>query len=149
MNVTSERHHVTVPTNGRPHVVLDAAHYGRLHHIAMASRQRAPAEAALLLREVERAELRAREHMPETVVTIGSQVTFRYNDNGQSQSVVLVFPHDADFAKRRVSVLTPIGATLIGLSQGDEMRWTTRYGEVRSLTVLKVRQPPDHSPKQA
>jgi regulator of nucleoside diphosphate kinase len=145
MNVQSERNDVTVYGNGRPPVVLDAAHYGRLHHIAVTSRQRAPAEAALLLREVERAELRAREHMPATVVTIGSQVTFRYNDNGHSQTVVVVFPHDADFAKRRISVLTPIGATLIGLSEGDEMRWATRYGEVRSLTVLKVRQPADHS----
>ena len=136
--VHSESNHRTSSDCNRPNLVVDAAHYNRLHTLAVASRRRAPGEAALLLREVERAELRAAGDIPPNVVTIGSQVTYRYNDNGYSQTVTLVFPQDADFAQRRVSVLTPIGATLIGLSEGDHMTWKTRYGELRSLTVLKV-----------
>ena len=77
--------------------------------------------------------------MPPNVITIGSEVSFRYNDNGQSRAVRLVFPRDADINRGWVSVLTPIGATLIGLAEGDQMTWTTRHGEERSLTILEVK----------
>jgi regulator of nucleoside diphosphate kinase len=53
----------------------------------------------------------------------------------------LVFPNDADISKGWVSVLTPIGATLLGLAEGDQMEWTTRYGEARTLTILTVNEP--------
>jgi regulator of nucleoside diphosphate kinase len=37
-----------------------------------------------------------------------------------------------------VSVLTPIGAALIGLARGTSIGWETREGEERRLTVLEV-----------
>jgi regulator of nucleoside diphosphate kinase len=125
---------------GKPPIVVDNAHYRRLHDLASAAIERAPDVATLLLDELERAEVCFRNEMPPTVVNIGSEVTFRYNDNGQSRTVRLVFPNDADISKGWVSVLTPIGATLLGLAEGDQMEWTTRHGEVRSLTILTVKQ---------
>jgi regulator of nucleoside diphosphate kinase len=77
--------------------------------------------------------------MPPDVINIGSFVTFRYNDTGWSEEVQLVLPEDANMSERRVSVFTPIGVALIGVAEGQEMSWTTRYGETRSLTVLNVR----------
>ena len=126
---------------GKPPIVVDNAHYGRLHDLASAALERAPDVATLLLDELERAEVCSGTEMPAAVVNIGSEVTFRYNDNGQSRTIRLVFPTDADINKGRVSVLTPIGATLLGLGEGDQMEWITRYGEARSLTVLAVTQP--------
>jgi regulator of nucleoside diphosphate kinase len=126
---------------GKPPIVVDDAHYGRLHDLASAAIERAPDVATLLLDELERAEICSSDEMPSAVVNIGSEVTFRYNDNGQSRTVRLVFPNDADIGKGWVSVLTPIGATLLGLAERDQMEWTTRYGEARSLTILNVRQP--------
>ena len=128
-------------TTGKPPIVVDNAHYGRLHDLASAAIERAPDVATLLLDELERAEACSSDEMPPTVVNIGSEVTFRYNDNGQSRTVRLVFPNDADISKGWVSVLTPIGATLLGLAEGDQMEWTTRYGEARSLTILTVNEP--------
>jgi len=52
--------------------------------------------------------------------------------------VQLVFPVDADMEADRISVLTPIGAALIGLSEGQSIEWRTRSGEWKTLTVLKV-----------
>ena len=128
---------------GKPPIVMDRAHYTRLHSLASAVLSRDPDVAALLLDELERAELCVSEAMPPTVVNIGSEVTFRYNDNGHSRTVRLVFPHEANINKGSVSVLTPIGATLLGLAEGDQMKWTTRHGEARSLTILKVEHPED------
>ena len=126
---------------GKPPIVVDNAHYRRLHDLASAAIGRAPDVATLLLDELERAEVSFGNEMPPTVVNIGSEVTFRYNDNGQSRTVRLVFPNDADISKGWVSVLTPIGATLLGLAEGDQMEWITRHGEARSLTILTVNQP--------
>jgi regulator of nucleoside diphosphate kinase len=130
----------TIP-GGKPDVIVDARHYTRLHDLALSDAERAPEVAALLLDELARAELRPSGEVPVDVVTIGSEATFRYNDNGRSQTVQLVWPHDANISEARISVFTPIGATLLGLSKGDTMEWTTRYGETRSLTVLNVRPP--------
>jgi regulator of nucleoside diphosphate kinase len=126
---------------GKPPIVMDRAHYRRLHDLASVAFDRDRDVATLLLDELERAELRSTDELPATVVNIGSEVTFRYNDTGQSRTVRLVFPHDADINQGSVSVLTPIGATLLGLAEGDQMKWTTRHGEARSLTVLQVTRP--------
>ena len=52
------------------------------------------------------------------MVNIGSQVSFRDEVTGREQTVSIVLPADADIAAGRVSVLTPIGAALIGLKAG-------------------------------
>jgi regulator of nucleoside diphosphate kinase len=52
--------------------------------------------------------------------------------------VELVYPVDADPLKNRVSVLTPIGAALLGLAQGQSIAWPSRGSGEHTLTVLKV-----------
>jgi hypothetical protein len=47
-------------------------------------------------------------------------------------------PGDADISQAKISILTPIGAALIGLSVEDSITWETRTGEIRQLTVLKI-----------
>jgi regulator of nucleoside diphosphate kinase len=76
--------------------------------------------------------------MPADVVNIGSEVSFRDEASGRVQRVTIVLPPDADIDRQRVSVLTPIGAALIGLARGASIGWETREGEERRLTVLEV-----------
>jgi regulator of nucleoside diphosphate kinase len=52
--------------------------------------------------------------------------------------VTLVLPGGADIAEGKVSVLTPIGAALIGLSTGQSIDWTARDGRTHRLTVEHV-----------
>ncbi|MCP2132899.1 GreA/GreB family elongation factor [Bradyrhizobium ottawaense] len=70
--------------------------------------------------------------------SFGSKVKFRDEQTGKVQEIVLVYPLDADIARRRVSVLTPVGAALLGLSVKQMISFRTRTGERRELTVLKV-----------
>jgi len=67
-----------------------------------------------------------------------SEVEFRDETTGQVRRVTLVYPNEADVAVGRISVLTPIGAALIGLSVSQTMEWETPGGERRSLTILSV-----------
>jgi regulator of nucleoside diphosphate kinase len=69
---------------------------------------------------------------------MGSFVEFRDDESGRVRTVQLVFPADADMEADRISVLTPIGAALIGLSEGQSIEWRTRGGDWKTLTVLKV-----------
>lgn len=130
-------------TRTDPPVMFDAAHVERLQGMAMAIMERAPEVAERLLQEIERSQVVSSSDLPQDVVTIGSRVTFIDESTSQQQTVTVVFPPDADIAERRVSVLTPIGAALIGLARGASINWETRTGETRELTVIDV-SPPEH-----
>jgi regulator of nucleoside diphosphate kinase len=69
---------------------------------------------------------------------MGSEAEFRDDATGQVRRVTLVYPQEADLEAGKISVLTPIGAALIGLSAGQSIEWHTLRGERRSLTVLRV-----------
>lgn len=121
-----------------PQLVIDEVHYDQLLDLAYGAMRRFPDVATRLLEEVERAEILNSGKMPANVVNIGSEVTYRDNTTGLNKTVTLVFPENADIAQGRASVLTPIGAALIGLAEGDTLDWTTRSGKRRLLTVLTV-----------
>ncbi|MDP1825254.1 MAG: GreA/GreB family elongation factor [Archangium sp.] len=62
------------------------------------------------------------ERAPD-VVTLGSRVEYENLESGERREVVLVLPEDADAATGRLSVLTPIGCSLIGVRQGETFTW--------------------------
>ena len=123
-----------------PRIVISKAEESRLTAIATASSQRLPETSAALLNELERAEVLPETAMPDDVVRIGSTIEFEVDD-GRSLKVQLVLPENADINAGRISVLTPVGAALIGLSPGQSMEWSGNDGRERLLTVLAVSRP--------
>lgn len=120
-----------------PSLIIDAGHYERLVSIAMSAMANSPALAKRLLDELERADLRPSEKVPATVVGIGSDVTFREEGADATRTVRLVFPSDADLERGHVSVLTPLGAALLGLSAGQNIAWEIG-GKVKQLEIVAV-----------
>ena len=55
-----------------------------------------------------------------------------------SHNYTLVWPSQADAAKRRISVLAPMGTALLGCRAGDRVEWQMPGGLVR-LTIEEVR----------
>ena len=125
-------------SHAKPGLIIAADQYEELQSLARQAMYRLPDVAHQLLEEVERAEIRRPDEVPSTVVAIGSQVTFRTESSGREQTVRLVYPREANIDARRVSVLTPIGAALIGLNEGESIDWESRDGMVRRLTVTRV-----------
>ena len=72
---------------------------------------------------------------------MNSSVVFRDDASGQERAITLVYPEDADVDAGWISVLTPIGAALIGLSNGQTIEFQLPGGSWRSLTVLGVSAP--------
>lgn len=57
--------------------------------------------------------------IPETTITMNSRVNLINIASGKIAEYELVFPAEADFSVDRVSVLAPLGAALLGRSEGD------------------------------
>jgi regulator of nucleoside diphosphate kinase len=96
--------------------------------------------ASILLSEMERAKVVPDTDMPTDVVRMNSRVEFELDD-GKRQVVELVYPKDANIDEKRISVLTPIGAALIGLSSGQTMMMRGRDGRPHKLRVISVQAP--------
>jgi len=112
-----------------------------LIHLAQRAEDRMPDLAAMLLTEIERAELHEASDIPRDVVTMNATIDFVDEASGATRTVQLVYPAEADIAAGRVSIMTPVGAGLIGLRQGQSILWPDRDGKQRNLTVTKVEQP--------
>ena len=121
-----------------PKVIISADDFAHFEALADGAMQRNPALADRLLDEISRAKIMTPEKMPGTVVAIGSTVTYRDETTGHEKSVTLVFPENADIERGRVSVMTPIGVALLGLSEGAAFYWDTRDNQRRMLTVIRV-----------
>jgi regulator of nucleoside diphosphate kinase len=127
-----------------PPLKIEAADFEKLARLSQAANSKAPEVADYLARELERAHVVPTGSLSEAVVRMGSTVAFRDDITGRTYDVVLVFPPDADIERRRISVLTPIGAALIGLSTGQTITFHSRDGARRELTVLHVTSPLNH-----
>ncbi|MBN9038605.1 MAG: nucleoside diphosphate kinase regulator [Rhizobiales bacterium] len=123
----------------RPPIVIGDLDHQRLTRLASAAPESMADVADELLGELDRARTRPQAGLPAGIVRMGSHVTFRSGD-GPQKSVQLVWPGEADIAQGRVSVLTPIGAALIGLTEGQSIGWEDRSGRTHELTVLAVGQ---------
>lgn len=64
------------------------------------------------------ARLIPKEALPVDRVAMNSRVTYEELPGGARRSVVLSYPLDADAAAGRVSVLSPIGLSLLGRAPG-------------------------------
>jgi regulator of nucleoside diphosphate kinase len=91
-----------------------------------------------LAREIDRAQVIEEFESRPSLVRMGSRITFRDDVTDQVRVVTLVYPDEADVSQGKISVLTPIGAALIGLSVSQSIEWQTTDGGWRSLTVIGV-----------
>ena len=121
-----------------PPITLSGIDFERLDRLAAAASETFPRTADFLAREIARATIAPSGFVLKGVVTMGARVEFRDDTTGQSRTVKLVYPDEADLADGRLSVLSPVGAALIGLSVGQSIEWQTPSGGWRSLTVLNV-----------
>jgi len=133
---------MTQTTTGRrkPPIIIGDIDLDRLTRLAAGAPAAMADAAEELLAELDRASTRVQKNMPDHIVRMGSTVTYRPAE-GAARTVQLVYPAEADIAQGRISVLTPIGAALIGLAQGQSIGWDDRSGRRHELTVVSVTQP--------
>ena len=134
--------------NRKPAITVTRTDYVRLMRLAESFADRNPSVAEELLVELDRAKVVEDSRIPADVVRMGSSLRFT-SDMGEDRTVTLVFPGEADIAQSKISILTPIGVALIGLSRGQSIDWTARDGRMHRLTVEAVEGPRPESHAEA
>lgn len=125
----------------RPPLQMRDADAERISDLALQYEARMPQVADLLLAEINRARVVPHARMSPDVVAMMSTVTFVDEASGVERTLQLVYPHDADLEAGRVSIMSLVGAGLIGLRAGQAISWPDRAGHERSLRITKVTQP--------
>lgn len=130
------------PTSSLPDIVISEQEENQLTALATAAMLNGRSEhvARILLAEMERAVLVPDADVPGSVVRMNSRVRFEL-DGGAPREVELVFPGEANIEEGKISVLTPVGAALIGLSPGQAMRVSGLDGRSQALNVIEVLPP--------
>ena len=125
----------------RPPIHLLAAESDMVASLALQVEHRSPVVAAMLLEEIERAELHEPASLPREAVTLASEIDFVDEKTGQVRTAQLVLPAEANIAVGRISILTPMGAALYGLMAGQSIDWPDLDGKERRIKILRVKQP--------
>jgi regulator of nucleoside diphosphate kinase len=124
-----------------PAIYVTRADYERLSRLLglTAARSRG---AQLLADELDRAIIVEADDLPGAFVRLGSRVSYEDQLTRKRRQVELVLPAAANIDEDRVSVFTPVGAALLGLTAGQSFVMPTEEGP-RTLRILAVEDPVD------
>jgi regulator of nucleoside diphosphate kinase len=125
---------------GRPAIFVAEGDARRLTFLLSEGRDGAHDVAHLreLRAELERAIIVAPDDIPPGVITMNSVVKVLDLTAGSRREITLVYPHEAQPADGRISVLAPLGTALLGYREGDEVEWLMPGG-IRRLRIESVR----------
>ncbi|WP_339773144.1 nucleoside diphosphate kinase regulator [uncultured Paraglaciecola sp.] len=120
----------------QPDIIISTADLAELEF--QLERSKLPAEVIRAIEnELDRATIVACKDLPQDVVAIGSQVTFKILDTQRTFTKTLCLPADTIKFEDSISVFAPIGSALIGLSTGQCIKWQTQRGE-QSVEIINV-----------
>ncbi len=94
---------------------------------------------------IDNADLVRPEEVPADTVTMYSQVMLVDSATGVHSKLTLCYPYDAEPAKGFISILSPIGISLIGLRVGALARWHGPDGNAASAQLLSILFQPEAS----
>lgn len=120
-----------------PPITISEADHERLSNLALASAH-LPGIGDYLLGELDRATIVPEDSLGADVVAMNRELEYRDEASGETRRVTLVYPEAQDIAAWKISVLTPVGAALIGLAAGQSIAFADRKGDERRLTVTRI-----------
>lgn len=92
--------------------------------------------------ELERAITVEPQHVAHDVVTMNSRVVLEMGD--ERQEVDLVYPDDADERAGKLSVLSDVGAAILGYQEGDAVDWVVA-DRTRRIRIERIVYQPESS----
>lgn len=83
------------------------------------------------------------DKVPANVVTMNSRVLFKDLRTHESGTVTVVYPSDASPSDGRISVLSPVGAALLGEAEGSVVELPLPHGQSRRIRIATVLYQPE------
>jgi len=78
--------------------------------------------------ELSRAVIIKADAFPPHAIRLNSKVWIEDVDTGKTMELIIVLPQHADIKQKKISVLTPIAAALIGFRKGEITKWKVPAG---------------------
>jgi len=127
----------------KPSIIVSSNDLERLEGLLTLPAFRSRSDLDGLRAELERADVREPQDMPADVITMNSRARFREEGTGREYELTLAYPKDANAEAQRVSIFSPAGSALLGLSAGQSIDWITPDGKALHLKVLEVTWQPE------
>jgi regulator of nucleoside diphosphate kinase len=81
--------------------------------------------------------------IPSDVATMRSRAEFRIEGTGLTQISTLVYPGECHTCEDAISVLTPLGSAILGLSEGQSIYYGGPDGTSVEVTMLRILYQPE------
>lgn len=124
--------------------VLTVLDHVRLAGLLRRGARQAHAPSSTLVDLIDAADLVPSREVDPDVVTMYTQVLVADAD-GTRRKLTLCYPSDAEPESGFVSVMSPVGAALLGQRVGGTARWTTPGGETRTAEIVAILFQPEAS----
>ena len=92
----------------------------------------------LLINELKNAQIVDEADMPEDIIRFNSKIRVS-SEKAWEKNLELVIPSEQNRKEGKISVLTQLGATLFGYSEGDVVEWNFPSGS-QKLKITDVKQ---------
>lgn len=136
---------IELPMSKRPEITVSSLDAYRLYKLLDSLPADCFAGRNELIAELSRARLLAPAEIPPTVVTMNSTVRFVVAPARKPIELTLVYPEDVDPDRNTISILTPVGSALLGLSPGDSIEWPQPGGETLKIKVQDITYQPERA----
>ncbi|MCO5235299.1 MAG: GreA/GreB family elongation factor [Chitinophagaceae bacterium] len=97
-------------------------------------------EEMTLAYELSRAIVVKDNEFPAHTIRLNSKVQIEDTGTKKIMELTIVMPPHADIKQRKISILTPMAAALIGFKKGDEVEWRMPSG-LKKYKILEVSDP--------
>lgn len=121
-----------------PPIHITGQDLGRLDSLLAGLAGRIPSPILEFLRaELDRARVVDDGHRDTRFVRIGSTIRFS-DEQGKVYRLTLTLPGAKPGDTEAISIMTPVGAALLGLSEGQSISYETPDNRIKTITVLDV-----------
>ena len=126
-----------------PPIIIARRDHARLEQLADDALREHHPVGRFLMAEIRRAVVFDTNKTPEGVACLNEWVTYRVDGSRHSESRILVCPDELRNGQINLSVLSPLGAAVLGMSIGHRMKFVSDEGGLHSVIVEDVVAPAD------
>lgn len=94
-------------------------------------------EGMSLSSELSRAVVIKDDAFPQHAIRLNSRIQIVEETTGESMELTIVLPQYADIKQKKISILTPIAAALIGFRKGEVVKWKVPAG-LKEFKITEV-----------
>ena len=124
-------------SNEKNPVIICEEDYKKFSTLLNIKQNSIAADDMSLAAEISRATVVKDDELPPHTIRIGSNVSVVDVEANREMDFELVMPEHANSKEKKISILSPMAAAIIGFKQGDNVEWKMPSG-LKKLKIARV-----------